>query len=132
MSFALQALMIIFCITLLLYVSRLVAQEKLMLKYSLLWLVLAVVLFLAALFPNALFALASLFGFASPSNFIFVIGFFCLIAISLSLTVIVSKQALRIKNLVQRIALLEFSVEKNDEMTVVRECKMPEGKPDAS
>ena len=110
MSIALRLVVVLFCAILLLFVFRLVAREKLMLKYSLLWLFLVVAVMLCAIYPNGIFAIAKIFGFANPSNFIFFLGLFCLLAISLSLSVIVSKQTMRIKNLTQRLALLEHSI----------------------
>lgn len=103
-----QALVVVFCIILLFYVVHLVASDRLLLKYSLLWFFLALLLLVAAIFPEALFSLAFLSGFETPANFIFFLGLFCLMAIALSLSVIVSRQATRIKNLTQRLALLEF------------------------
>jgi len=50
-------------------------------------------------------------GFATPSNFIFVLGFVFVILIMLSLSLIASKQADAIKNLTQRVALLEKDIE---------------------
>ncbi|OUN46640.1 hypothetical protein B5G20_06655 [Collinsella sp. An7] len=108
MSIVLQVIVIVFCVALTCYVFRLVAKEQLLLKYSLLWLVLAVALLVSAVFPDALFTLSNVLGFETPSNFIFFVGLFCLLAIALSLSVIASKQTIKIKNLTQRIALLEF------------------------
>lgn len=110
MSFLLQVIVIVFCVLLALYVARLVSREQLLLKYSLLWLVLVVALILSSLFPDALFSISGALGFETPSNFIFFVGLFCLLAIALSLSVIASKQTLKIKNLTQRIALIEFDM----------------------
>ena len=107
MTVILQAFVAIVCVVLLWFVVRLVARGSLLLKYSLLWILLGVAALICALFPQCLFALSSLFGFASPSNFIFFIGLFCLLAIALSLSVIVSRQTVKIKNLTQRLALIE-------------------------
>ncbi|MDM8163009.1 DUF2304 domain-containing protein [Collinsella intestinalis] len=114
MSIVLQLSVAIFCVVLVAYVLRLVAQERLLLKYSLLWLVLAFALLLCAIFPDAIFALSRLFGFVTASNFVFFAGLFCLMAIALSLSVIVSKQTIKIKNLTQRLALIEYE-QKADE-----------------
>lgn len=114
MSVISQVLVIAFCIVLFCYVVHLVARDRLLLKYSLLWFFLAAILLVAALFPNVLFSLSSLLGFEAPSNFIFFLGLFCLMAIALSHSVIVSRQALRIKNLTQRIALLEFELHEGE------------------
>lgn len=94
----LQIITIILCIAFFAYVVHLVAQEKLLLKYSLLWMALTVAILLCALFPLPLYQASSLLGFETPSNFIFFIGLFFLLAISLSLSLIVSKQASKIKN----------------------------------
>lgn len=59
----------------------------------------------------ALCYLSSAMGFATPSNFIFVLGFVFGILIMLSLSLIASKQADAIKNLTQRVALLEKDIE---------------------
>ena len=95
----LRIAIIIVCIVFLAAVSRQVAHGKLLLKYSLLWMTLAV-----ASISNAL-------GFEAPSNFIFFTALFFLLAICLSLSIIVSKQATRIKNLVQQEALIEKRLE---------------------
>lgn len=113
MPVALQIVVVFFCIVLLTFVVRLVAQDKLLLKYSLLWLLLVFLLIALSLFPNALFEASHFFGFEMASNFIFFAGLFCLLAIALSLSVIVSKQALKIKNLTQRLALIEYEQQEN-------------------
>lgn len=110
MSDVLQLLAIVLCLLFLVYVVRLVAKERLLLKYSLLWLLLAVVVLVVACFPRISYWLSGLLGFITPSNFIFFVGLFCLMAIALSLSVIVSRQTLRIKDLTQRIALLEHEL----------------------
>lgn len=99
------------CLLMFIYVLSLVKKEKLMLRYSLLWLALAVVLILCAVFPGPVFEVAKLFGFLTASNFIFVLGFVFLLLIALSLSAVISKQTTSIKNLTQRIALLEKELE---------------------
>lgn len=106
-----QIFIIAICLIFLVYIVYLVKRKKLLLKYSLLWLALSVVAGLCALFPGPLFSLAVLLGFETASNFIFVIGFFFLLAICLSLSVIASRQTEYIKTLVQDLALLRQSKE---------------------
>ncbi len=102
----LQIVAIVLCFAFLLYVAHLVARERLLLKYSLLWMVLTIIILLCAIFPQPLYGFAHLFGFENPSNFIFFIGLFFLLTIALSLSSIASKQSITIKNLVQEQALL--------------------------
>lgn len=113
--FVLQIVATILCIAFFAYVVHLVAREKLLLKYSLLWMALTIAILLCALFPLPLYQISALLGFETPSNFIFFIGLFFLLAISLSLSSIVSKQASMIKNLVQEQALLIKELNNKDE-----------------
>lgn len=111
MTVMLRLSVMIICVVLALYIFHLVSKGKLLLKYSLLWLSLALILLLCAAFPSGVVFLAHIFGFEMTANFIYFIGMFCLMVIALSLTVIVSKQAKRINALVQRLALLEYRIE---------------------
>ena len=107
MAVALRVCVTLFCGALLFYVVHLVAKERLLLRYSLLWLGLAFVLLACALFPDGIISLSTALGFETASNFIFFVGLFCLMAISLSLSVIASGQSKKIKELAQRVALVE-------------------------
>ena len=100
MQMSLRVGIIAACLLLAVFVLRLVLKDKLQLKYSLLW-----------LFPQPLYVISSFFGFATLSNFIFVVGFLFLLCIVLSLGCLSSKQATAIANLSQRIALLEKEIE---------------------
>lgn len=115
MSLLLQATTVILCLLFFLFTVRLVAKGRLQLKYSLMWMVLAIVLLLCALFPQVVFSLALLLGFETPANFIFVVAIFFLLLISLSLSIIVSWQANYIRNLVQTVALMRKDVEEKEQ-----------------
>ena len=80
----------------------------------LLWLGLALVACLCAIFPSPLFGLAYLLGFNVASNFVFFLALFFFMVIALSLSIIVSKQQQRAKTLVQELALLEHRLNSND------------------
>ena len=107
MDSVIQIFISVMCIALFVYVVYLVARERLLLKYSLLWLLLSIVILICALFPGPLYSLASGLGFVLTSNFVFLLGLFFLMLIGLSLSVIVSKQTTSIKNLTQRLAIVE-------------------------
>ena len=96
---------------LLIYIIRLVSSKRLLLSYSLLWVFLAVIITLCALFPTPIYWLADAIGIALPSNFIFIIGIICLLVICLSLSVIARKQNAYSKTLVQEVALLRKEVD---------------------
>lgn len=111
MGLSLRFCMGVVCLLMFIYVFSLVKKDKLLLRYSLLWMALALVLIFCALFPGPVFAFAQLFGFVTASNFIYVVGFVFLLLICLSLSSVISKQTTSIKNLTQRIALLEKELE---------------------
>lgn len=110
MSISIRITIVFACLLLALYVIRLVLTDKLQLRYSLLWIALVVTLLFCSFFPIPICWLSSLFGFVTSANFIFVAGFIFVILILLSLSVTVSRQALAIKNLTQKIALLEKNI----------------------
>lgn len=107
MTLPLCIVVIVVCLVFLIAVARQVQSGRLLLRYSLLWIALALIAILGAIFPGPVYALSSFLGFENPSNFIFFAGLFFLLVICLSLSLIVSKQASRIKDLVQELALLD-------------------------
>jgi len=116
-----RILIVIITIAFIAYIFVLVSRKRLLLKYSLLWLTLSVVLCLCTAFPAPVYALAQFLGFEVASNFIFVIAIFFLLAISLSLSIIASKQTERSKTLIQELAILKHQIEKNSSPTKLDE-----------
>lgn len=107
MTIVLRVSLLAFAVGFTAIVLWLVAGGKLRLKYSLLWMALATILILCALFPRVVSWLTHLVGIATPSNFVFLVGLVCLLGIALALTAIVSWQARDIRTLIQRVSLLE-------------------------
>lgn len=103
----LRIVVIVACLAFLVVVARQVQSGRLLLRYSLLWIALALMSIFGAVFPAPVYALSDFLGFENPSNFIFFAGLFFLLIVCLSLSMIVSKQASRIKNLIQELALVE-------------------------
>lgn len=106
-SFALA----IFGVVLFIYIIRLVTKKKLLLSYSLLWLLLSILVILFSLFPQPIYFLTELLGIELPSNFVFIIAIACLLAISLSLSIIASKQTAYSKTLIQEVAILKKEID---------------------
>ena len=96
-------------------VASQVHSGRMLLRYALIWMALSAVAIVGAVCPQLVYALAHFLGFEVPSNFIMFVGMFFLLAICLSLSMIVSKQALKIKSLVQELALLESRIESHHE-----------------
>ena len=104
------SLLVAICIYLTLIVV-LLRKKSLNLKYSLLWLFMAVVLLLMVAFPKAIEVLAEFIGVASYINAIFMAFIFFILLLVVSLTSIVSKQNREIKTLIQNVAILQKRVE---------------------
>lgn len=85
----------------------LLKNKTLELKYTLLWMVSGVVLALLIVWPEILQTFVSLIGIQSNMNGLFIFMFAFVIMIMMSLTSIVSKQANKIKLLVQELAIME-------------------------
>ena len=92
----------------------LVSKGKLPLRFSFFWLSLSVIILIAAIFPGSIGAIGELFGFVLNTNFVFFLDLFLLLAFSLMLSVIVTKQAASIKDLTWRLAIIEKEI--------VRDC----------
>ncbi len=99
-------LIILILLTFSLFVSQ-IKQKKLNLQYTLTWLALLFFILLVTLFPALLGALTSLMGIALPINTIFFLGFVFTLVIIYRLTIAISKQSEQIKELTQKIALME-------------------------
>lgn len=111
MTILLRLLVAAIFIAFLICVLRLVSRDKLLLKYSLLWILLCGVVLLCDLFPTVMYWASDVLGFVTPSNFIFLVAIALLLAISLSLSVAASRAIISSKNLTQRVALLEKILE---------------------
>lgn len=99
--------LLVICILLFVLILRLIGQGRLQIRYSLLWLMLAFIMLLCVIFPEAVSCVSAFFGFEYPSNFILSVGIIVLLAISLSLSMVVTWQARFIRGLVQTTALLD-------------------------
>lgn len=107
MALVLRCFIILACLCFFIFIFSMVRKERFLLKYTLVWLFAALIALIVAVDPQIAYVAARTLGFETPSNFVFFLALIFLIAICLSLSAIVSKQTLRIKELVQKIALLE-------------------------
>ncbi len=89
--------------------------EKTKLKYTLVWLTTLFLMLVGLLIPNLLESLSKLLGFEVLSNMVFLFGIFGLSGIVFSLTVIVSRQDVKLRMLIQEISLLRNKIEVRDE-----------------
>lgn len=107
MGIALRISLLVAILLYLVIIIVLLRKKSLNLKYSLLWMFMAVVLLVMVAFPKAVEFLADLIGVASYINAIFMAFIFFILLLVVSLTSIVSKQSREIKTLIQNMALLQ-------------------------
>lgn len=82
-------------------------KRMLELKYTLLWLAAGVVMGIMIFFPELLVRFVRILGIESNMNGLYVLCIAFIIAILMTLTSIVSRQALKIRTLIQEISMME-------------------------
>lgn len=98
----------------LIYTVYQVKRNKLLLRYSLMWILLSALLLVVAIFPQPIFALAKLAGFDIGSNFIFSAAIFFLLLLCLGQARTISQLVIKQTETTQRLALLEKRLENTD------------------
>lgn len=103
----LRVLLVIFSIILIILILKLISKNKIPIKYSLFWLVAALIIFLVGAFPNFISIFTRLIGFETTSNLVVGIILGILLCLTLLLTIIISDQKRRIKLLIQEVSILK-------------------------
>ena len=91
------------------------------LKYTLIWLVAGCVMGIMIFFPETLIWFVRLLGIESNMNGLFVMCFAFIIAILMTLTSIASRQALKIRILIQEISMLEKRIREVEGKLAIKE-----------
>lgn len=111
--------LVCYFILLLIFLKR----KALLLKYALLWIFAGLFLGCMVIFPDILSQITRLLGFESNMNGLFVLCIAFVVIIMMALTSIVSRQAIRIRVLVQTNAMLEKRVRDLEELINIRSKK---------
>lgn len=106
----LQFFMILGAVALLLIIFAFLKRGLMSVKYSLLWLALALGLVVFALFPYVVYVLRDLLGIEMPVNLVFFLMFCFVFVVLLSLSIAISQLAEKCKRLTQANAILEKRV----------------------
>ena len=110
MTARLKLYMILGAVILLAVIFCLLKRGLMSVKYSLLWLLLAVCLVIAAAVPYTVFVLRDLLDIQMPVNLIFLLMFCFVLVVLLSLSVAITQLAEKCKRLTQANAILEKRV----------------------
>lgn len=107
MKFEIQLVALVFILILFLLVVYYVKKNKISVRYSIVWFLCLLLLTLFTIFPNLLGFVTNLVGIQVSSNFIFAFMIGVLFIITLSLTIIVSEEQEKIKQLIQEVSILK-------------------------
>lgn len=106
-----QLLAILGSIFLLLLVEELIRRRQLEEKYALVWLLTCIFFLLCSINRGIIEFLARHTGIVTPANFLFLLAFFFLVLICLSLTIVISRENQRHRRFAQELTLLRFDLE---------------------
>lgn len=105
MSVALRLLLVFAAICLTAFVFHSVKKAKMRIEDGLFWVLLSFFILLLSVFPGIAYALASVFGFQAPVNFVFIFFIFVLLVKGFTTSRHVSQLENKVKELSQQVAI---------------------------
>jgi len=90
----------------------LIRKNLLRVNYSILWIAVSLFLILMLVKYDWVIKIESVLNLGNPKNFFFFITIFFLLAICIQYSIVISGLVLKVKNLSQKMALVEVSLEK--------------------
>lgn len=109
-SGTLRTILIIGSVLFFVFIINMVRTKKLELKYALIWILTSVSFIIMSVFPETVFMAARVLEVEVASNALFLCIIFLLLLMVFALTVAVSRQAGRIKRLVQEMGILKAEI----------------------
>ncbi len=107
MSLPLMIALIVFSVVLITFISILVTNGKIPIKYSLLWYAFSILVLLVGLFPDFFGMIGRIIGFNIMSDLVIGVILVVLIFLNIALTVMIASQRRRINLVSQEVALLK-------------------------
>lgn len=105
MNLTLRIFLLLVAICTLAFVIRKLRKSALEIIDSIFWVLLAVLLILVAVFPGLVFWATKLFGFDSPSNFVFFCGILVLLARTFTQNLKIAELKKKLTKMAQTVAL---------------------------
>lgn len=105
--------LVIVSLLLMIVVIKILKKGRIPIKYSLIWILSSIIIFLVSLIPSLFEWISRLFGFVTMANMVVGIFIFVLLMITISLTVMIAGQKKKTTMLIQEISLLKHEVEKD-------------------
>ncbi len=110
-----QFISIIISLSMFLFVFNLVRKRRLKTEYSLIWLIVSIVFIVFSLWKDGIDWLAGVMGIAYAPSVLFLLLLFGIIMLLIEFSLIISKQAEKIKILTQEIGLIKHELEQKIE-----------------
>ena len=117
MSITLRIALCIVSILYLFIIVKSIKSRKLQLSFSIFWIFIAGVMLLALAFPNFVETLSKWLGFELTSNMVFFVTIFIAFYLIFNLTIKVSNDNSRIRELIQKVSILDKRIEELEERT---------------
>lgn len=114
MSALLRGEMIAIALIVMLIIVHNVNRKSLRIQYSFIWLLIALSMLAAAVFPGAVSWLCGIMGIETPSNLIYLMGILIMLLVGFFQTLLISKQADTIKRLIQIVSIEKFMSEEKE------------------
>ena len=114
MELNLKIVLIIVSLIMIYTTLKSVRNNKLPIKYSLIWLLSGLILLFVSIFTNTFGYISSLIGFQVSSNLVIGIFISLLLLITMMLTKIVSEQNKKITLLIEEVSILKKKVDENE------------------
>ncbi|AEJ25138.1 TPA: DUF2304 domain-containing protein [Streptococcus equi subsp. zooepidemicus] len=115
MFIGLQLILIIVALLTAMFILDSIRRSKILIEDSFFWLFFSLIVLLLSLFPNAAVYFSRLLGFESPANFVFLSIIFLLIINQFFITQKLSRTEIKLKKMIQYLALNEKEKQEQDE-----------------
>lgn len=116
LPFRLQIILVVFSILCLVFIVNRIINYKIELKYTLLWLLLSISTIILSVFPRSLEFISESLSIETPVNALFMLAIIAIFLIIYSLTISLSRNSTKVKELTQEIGILKNIIEnKNKE-----------------
>ena len=112
MSLVFKIILVVMSILACIYALRKIRKSQFLIEDAFFWIIISVALVIVSIFPGLADFFTKLIGMEAPSNFIFLVMIFLLLVKTFSLSIKVSQMDERIKNLVQKLAIINNETEK--------------------
>lgn len=112
MNIVLQIILIIASVALFIYIFNMVRVKRLELRYALTWILTSFSFIILSVFPRVLKFISSVLHIKEPVNTVFLLIIFFLIIIIFTLTLALSRNANRVKTLIQEVGIIKLELEK--------------------